>query len=383
MRRVGIFVLLFFLWSTCFVYGEEPTVGAQGAVLMDGKTGRILWGKNEESPFAMASTTKIMTAILVLEHADPEDIVTVSKKAAHQPEVHMDLKEGEQWKVKDLLSVMMLRSYNDTAVALAEHVAGSVEAFCTMMTEKAVVLGAKDTVFASPNGLDSQFAFEEHHSTAYDMALITAYALNNPAFCGVIAQDEVAITEVGSGRVCQVTNADRFLREYQGAMGVKTGYTNKAGHCFVGAAQRGEMRLITAVLGSGWGGSGKEKKWTDTKKMMDYGFATFLPYEVVEKGRDCGVVQVLHSNTGMVQGRLAEGYGGVFSKGEQERLMIEFAMEKTIEAPVITGQTLGHAQISLDGAVLAEIPILSQNDAPAYEMRDWYLFLVKNWMTWF
>ena len=139
-------LLLLFLLSATPVFASEPNVAAQGAALIDGKTGRLLWEKNGEESFAMASTTKIMTAILVLENTDLEDIVTISKNAAHQPEVHMDLKEGEQWKVGDLLLAMMLRSYNDAAVALAEHVSGDVESFCERMTEKAKKIAAAYSV---------------------------------------------------------------------------------------------------------------------------------------------------------------------------------------------------------------------------------------------
>ena len=147
MKRRILSVLLLFLLSATTVFGAEPNVAAQGAALIDGKTGRLLWGKKAEEPLAMASTTKIMTAILVLEHCGLDEVVMVSKNAACQPEVHMDLKEGEQWKVGDLLTAMMLRSYNDAAVALAEHVSGSVEMFCAEMTEKAKKIGAKNTVF--------------------------------------------------------------------------------------------------------------------------------------------------------------------------------------------------------------------------------------------
>ena len=134
------------------VLAAEPNVAAQGAALIDGETGRLLWGKNAESPMEMASTTKIMTAILVLEKADPKEVVTISKNAAKQPDVQMGLKEGEQWYAGDLLRAMMLKSYNDAAVALAEHVSGSMEAFCMEMTAKAASIGATDTVFGSPNG---------------------------------------------------------------------------------------------------------------------------------------------------------------------------------------------------------------------------------------
>ena len=382
MRRAGILVLLLFLCSS-LVYGAEPSVGAQGAALIDGTTGRLLWGKNAEEPLAMASTTKIMTAILVLEHAKLDDVVTVSKNAARQPEVHMDLKTGEQWRVGDLLSVMMLRSYNDTAVALAEHVSGSVEEFCALMTKKAAEIGAKDTVFGSPNGLDSQIPFEGHHSTAKDMALIAAYALKNEKFCEVIAQPEVTISEMTGKRQASVTNADRFLREFQGALGVKTGYTNKAGHCFVGAAEKNGVRLVSTVLGSGWGNTGKEKKWTDTKAIMNYGFDTFFLYEPAAKGQACGKVGVLHSKVPEIGTVLQEGYQGLFSKAEQKALDLVVSIPESIEAPIEAGQVVGSAKLKLQDEVLAEIPILADGSAPAFTLGNWYDYLWNHWVTWF
>lgn len=382
MRRVGILILLLFLCSS-IVYAGEPSLGAQGAALVDGNSGRLLWGKNAEEPLAMASTTKIMTAILVLENANLDEVVTVSKNAARQPEVHMDLKAGEQWKVGDLLSVMMLRSYNDTAVALAEHVSGSVDEFCQLMTEKAGEIGAEDTIFGSPNGLDSQIPFAKHHSTAKDMSLIAAYALKNEDFCKIIAQPEVTIGEVTGKRQCQVTNSDRFLREFQGAMGVKTGFTNKAGHCFVGAVERDGVRLVTTVLGSGWGNGGKEKKWTDTKALMNYGFATFFPYEVATQGQNCGEISVLHSQVGEVGAVLKEGYQGLFSKEEQEKIHLSVSLPESIEAPIQVGQQIGNAQLKLGDELLAEIPVIADASAPSYTLGDWFSFLYKNWITWF
>ena len=196
-RRAILFFLLFLLqMGSVPTLAAEPTVAAQGAALIDGKTGRLLWGKNADAPLAMASTTKIMTAILVLEQASLTEVVTVSKNAAQQPKVHMSLQEGEQWQVGDLLSAMLLRSYNDAAVALAEQTSGSVEKFCAEMTKKAKEIGARDTVFGSPNGLDSHLTAEQHHSTAYDMALIGAYALENETFREIIAQQEIYVSDL-------------------------------------------------------------------------------------------------------------------------------------------------------------------------------------------
>ncbi len=381
MKRITLLLLLFLL-SVTPAFAGEPKVAAQGAALIDGKTGRLLWEKNGERPFAMASTTKIMTAILVLERADLEDTVTVSKNAAHQPEVHMDLKEGEQWKVGDLLSAMMLRSYNDAAVALAEHVSGSVEKFCAEMTKKAGKIGAKDTVFGSPNGLDSHLTDAQHHSTAYDMSLIAAYALENETFREIIAQSEISVADLEGKHICNTTNADRFLKEYSGALGIKTGYTNKAGHCFVGAAEREDVLLISTVLGSGWGTAGKEKKWTDTKALMDYGFDTFHPYEAVAKGTVFGEVKIGDSPTKQVETVLAEGYTALFSAEEIENLRLEADLPKEVEAPVEKGEKLGKATLWLKEEKLAEIDLLAREAARPFTLMERLHRLAKNWLTW-
>jgi len=381
MKRI-LSILLLFLLSATTVLGAEPDVAAQGAALIDGKTGRLLWGQNAEAPMAMASTTKIMTAILVLENCGLDEIVTVSKNAARQPEVHMELKEGEQWTVGDLLSAMMLRSYNDAAVALAEHAFGNVDAFCGKMTEKAKKIGAKDTVFGSPNGLDSHLTDAEHHSTAYDMALIAAYALENEMFREIIAQPEIYVTDVSGKHVCNVTNADRFLREYSGAIGVKTGYTNKAGHCFVGAAEREDVLLVSCVLGSGWGSAGKEKKWTDTKKIMDYGFANFQEYEVMKKGDAFGEVEILDSPIQRLETILAEGYMALFSAEEAESLRMEENLPEKVEAPVEKGEKLGTATLYLENETITEIDLLAKDDAPMFTLAERLQRLAENWIGW-
>ena len=382
MKRRILSVLLLFLCSATTVFAAEPDISARGAALIDGETGRLLWGRNAEEPLAMASTTKIMTAVLVLENCDLEEIVTVSKTAARQPEVHMDLKEGERWKAGDLLSAMMLRSYNDAAVALAEYVSGSVESFCAEMTEKAKEIGAEHTIFGSPNGLDSHLTDGEHHSTAYDMALIGAYALENERFREIIAQPEIIVSDLEGKHICGVTNADRFLREYKDALGVKTGYTNKAGHCFVGAAEREDILLVSAVLGSGWGTSGKEKKWTDTKALMNYGFENFYPHEAVKEGTIFGEVKIIDSPIETVETVLADGYTALFSNEEIESLKLEAELPKEIEAPVEKGEKLGKAILWLEDEKLTEIDLLVQDSAPAYTFSERLQRLAENWLTW-
>ncbi|MBR5269895.1 MAG: D-alanyl-D-alanine carboxypeptidase [Anaerotignum sp.] len=381
MKRM-ISILLLFLLSVTPVYAAEPDIAARGAALIDGKTGRLLWGRNEEEPMTMASTTKIMTAILVLENCEMDEIVTISKNAAHQPEVHMDLQEGERWKAGDLLSAMMLRSCNDAAVALAEHVSGDVGSFCKEMTEKAGEIGAEDTVFGSPNGLDSHLDDTEHHSTAYDMALIGAYALENDRFREIIIQPEIYISDMDGKRNCSITNTDRFLQEYSGAIGVKTGYTNKAGHCFVGAAERDGVLLVSCVFGSGWGDAGKRKKWTDTRKLMDYGFETFHSCEVLKEGVDFGAVKVVDSPTETVETVVSEGYTALFSKEEAESLRMEADLPREVKAPVKKGEKLGTAALFLEDEKLTEMDLLAKEDIAAYTFSQRLKRMAENWLTW-
>lgn len=365
------------------VYADEsyPVVAAKGAVLMDMDSGRVLWGKNENEPMTMASTTKIMTAILVLENGNMDDVVTVSKRAASAPEVNMNLRTGETHRLEDLLYAMMLKSYNDAAVAAAEHVGGSVEKFCQMMTDKAKEIGAKNTVFASPNGLDSNLDFSQHHSTAYDMALITRYALKNPAFVKIITTKEVTIPlKGGNDKSYYIPNADRFLTMYEGAFGVKTGFTNKAGQCFVGAAKKGDRILISVVLASGWGTAGKEQKWKDTKKIMDYGFENFEMGTVAEKGTQIEQsIFINGSKTKEIQAEFEEGMHMLLNKNVKETIETRIQLPTELNAPVKKGQKIGEAEIFIDGEYIGNIALISTGEAQSYDLKKTIKGLMDNW----
>ncbi len=243
--------------STVDMYNDEQKeikLGSKGVILYDANTGRILYGENVDEKLPMASTTKIMTLIVALENGKLSDTVKVSGRASKAPKVKMYLSEGEEIKLENLLYALMLESSNDAAIAVAEHIGGSVENFCDMMTAKAREIGAINTSFKTPNGLDA----EGHYSTPRDMAIITAYGLKNQEFIRITNTKDVTFSS--SKREYRVTNKNRLLSEYRGANGVKTGFTGLAGQCFVGAAKRGEMQLVTVVLQAGWGDTGKEQK---------------------------------------------------------------------------------------------------------------------------
>ena len=199
---------------------ENLKLYAQSAVLMDADSGRVLYEKNGNEEMPMASTTKIMTCIVTLENADLDDTVTVSKYASTMPDVQLKIREGEQYKLIDLLYSLMLESHNDVAVAIAEHVGGSVEGFAAMMNAKAIELGCEHTNFVTPNGLDSA----EHYTTAVELSKIASYAIKNEDFVKITNTTTWQFSELTKGRTFNVSNKDRFLYLYDGAIGIKTGF---------------------------------------------------------------------------------------------------------------------------------------------------------------
>jgi len=352
----------------------EPTVAAHGAVLMDAKTGRVLWEKNSETPMAMASTTKIMTAIIALENGNLDELVTASALAARAPEVNMNLTAGEELKLKDLLYALMLMSYNDTAVAIAEHISGDVETFCAKMTAKARELGAMNTIFETPSGLD----LGDHHSTAYDMALITRYAINNPLFMDIINTPHITI--YSNKRDISLHNRNRLLNEYEGATGVKTGFTGKAGQCFVGSAERDGMTLISVVFASGWGPVGREQKWVDTKRILDYGFDNYSYIELLKEGDVPGHVDVARTRNTRVDIALTEGLILPLNKEEFSSVKITFDYTKEAVAPIEKGQVMGVGIVSLGGNVLANIDLVALEDAQRHDLTTSLRKVAENFL---
>ena len=215
-----ILALIFSFLFAINVYGADLDIVSQSAVVMDCKTERVLWQKNMDKEMPMASTTKIMTAVIALESGKTEEIVVAGKNAATAPKVKMGLSTGEKHRLYDLLYPLMLQSSNDAAVAIAEHIGGNIEGFAVLMNEKAKKLGANNTEFVTPNGLDKG----NHHSTAYDMALISRYALENEDFLKIINTKSITIPlKNNDEKQYSIYNKNRLLSEYDGAIGVKTG----------------------------------------------------------------------------------------------------------------------------------------------------------------
>ncbi len=341
---------------------KQPKVCAKGAVLMEQQSGRILYEKSANDPLAMASTTKIMTCILALEKGDINDIVVVSKRASSAPPVKLHLRVGEKQRLGDLLYALMLQSDNDAAVAIAEHIGGSVESFCDEMTLKAKEIGAENTVFKTPNGLDAP----GHGSTARDMAIIASYALNNPEFIRIVTTPDVEIptTPTDGSRTYGIQNKNRFFYSYSGANGMKTGFTNKAGHCFVGSAIRDDMQLIGVALASGWGAKGKNQKYTDVINMMNYGFDNYKKYEVVTPSSDVGTIKIDKGTKENTNVACEKEVVLPLTKDEKENIYNKYVYKQEMIAPVYKGSEVGKVQVICNGKVLKEEPIVIGEDVP-------------------
>lgn len=249
---------------------DDENLYALSAVLMDGETGRVLYGKEAYKGRPNASTTKVMTCILALELAKGDDYVQVSGNAASQPQTRLGMREGQQFYLEDLLYSLMLKSHNDSAVAIAEHIGGSVEGFAEKMNEKAKELGCKDTHFVTPNGLDGEDEGGIHHTTARDLALIMAYAIKNATFVHITQTRDYTFTDISGKKHYSVHNTNAFLDMETGVISGKTGFTGNAGYCYVCAVRQDERLFIVALLGCGWPGN-KNYKWIDTKKLLSYG----------------------------------------------------------------------------------------------------------------
>lgn len=353
--------------------GETITnLYAKEAILMDGDTGRVLYEKDGYTRHAMASTTKIMTAIYVIENCDLNEIATVSKNAAAQPKVHLGVQEGERYKVQDLLYALMLESFNDCAVILAEHVSGSVEQFCDEMTEKAQEMGCKDTSFETPNGLDG----ENHYTTPYDLARIAKYALQNEPFAGIITTKEYSFSEIDGKRQTTVYNKDSFLDQYEGAIGVKTGFTNKAGYCFVGAVKHEGKYLISVVLASGWPPN-KTYKWKDTISLMKYGESNYEKCVVVKEQKRVGQIQVEKGKKQTVPISIEAGDEMLLST--DDRIETRLNLKKQVEAPVKKGQKVGTLSIYVNGICYDTVDIRTTESTEKEGMDAVLLRLIQQY----
>lgn len=349
----------------CANAAETPNgLYSAGAVLMDADSGRVLFEKNGEETYAMASTTKIMTCILALELGEGQQVVTFSDKAAAQPDVQMNAKAGEQYYLNDLLYSLMLESHNDSAVAVAEAVAGSVEAFTELMDQKAEAIGCMRTNFVSPNGLDGTDVRGDHCTTAKDLALILRYCVTISSkaaqFLEITGAPSYEFQELNGKRYVSCRNHNALLTSYEGALTGKTGFTGKAGYCYAGAARKDDRTMIIALLGAGWYPH-KSYKWKDARKLLDYGFENYA-YERI--GKEDWTLPDVPVTDGMKEKVAVTTDAGEFSyllrDGETVQCRVECATQ--LQAPVSRHTVVGTIFYELEGSVIEQFQIYTAEE---------------------
>lgn len=350
---------------------------ALSAVLMDGTSGRVLYGKNAEEPRAMASTTKIMTCILILEQCNLEETAATSAYAASMPKVHLGAAEGEEFYVKDLLYSLMLESHNDSAVILAEHAGGDVPGFAEKMNEKAREIGCEDTWFITPNGLDAQEEVQgevkKHHTTATDLGRIMRYCISQSPkkeeFLEITRTPSYSFQDVSGKRSFSCNNHNAFLSMMEGALSGKTGFTSEAGYCYIGALEQEGKTLIVALLGCGWPNH-KNYKWQDTRALMEYGLEHYTLHSFSEaKLPQIPSVIPVEKGQGEKLGEMAQ-VSTVRRETEDMKLLLGAEDEvrtvyrgKTfLEAPVKEGDKIGEISYELNGEIWKTEDVVAGND---------------------
>lgn len=306
------------------------SLSAKCAILTDGATGRVLFEKNADEKSLIASTTKIMTAILILEQCSPESPVQITKEATNIEGSSLYLQEGEILSVRDLLYGLMLHSGNDAAAALARFCDGSLESFAARMNDKARQLDLKNTHFANPHGLDDG----GNYSTARDMARLAAYAMENPDFRRIVSTKSITLGKR------QLVNHNRLLWQYDGAAGIKTGYTKAAGRILVSAAERNGRRLIAVTISA-------PNDWNDHKQLLDYGFSAYENVPVLTAGKSVLSVPVLSGQAASVSAVPRDSFSCPLAAGEQ--LTVQLQLPPFVFAPTEAGSHAGWARILIDG----------------------------------
>ncbi len=368
-------VLLLTIWLLCFININTTSVfavtdiSASSAIVIDTVTGRVIYEKNANQKKSMASTTKIMTAIVAIEKGNLDDVVKTSRRASYVEGSSIWLEEGEKQRLEDLLYGLMLSSGNDAAIAIAEHIGGSVEEFAVIMTNKAREIGAVNTSFKNPHGLDA----DGHYTTAYDLALITRYALQNKKFAEIVKTQKWKIPWQGHSWERVLNNKNKMLRMYEGCDGVKTGYTKKTGRCLVSSATRDDWQVVAVTINA-------PNDWSDHSKMLDYAFENYKLEVIMEKDEYMKTLPVMDGKKDKVS--LVNGSKLVLplKEGEKEKIRIEYDIPDAVTAPIKYKQALGKIRFYLDDLECGEISLVSTHFVESKDVKIALKKIAKNWL---
>lgn len=360
---------------------ELPKTNSRRYIVYDRISKSMIIGKNEDVKSAMASTTKIMTTIVILEKADLNEKVTVSAKAGGTGGSRLGLKRGDKASVRDLLYGLMLRSGNDAAVALAEHVGGSVKGFAELMNEKAIELGLTNTHFVTPHGLDDA----NHYTTALELAKLTDYAMDNETFAKIVGTKSTTIYINNQSR--QINNTNELLGVLNGVVGVKTGFTNNAGRCLVTETKRNDMDIITIVLGA----DTKKDRTKDSVNLIEYTFSKYKMYNLEEqiieefnKWKNINEKRILiikgkTSNPKLVLGAIEKATIPICDNDK-----IEYSINALteVEAPVEQWNVMGKLTVKINGEILENIDIVNVNEVQKRDWKDYFKIVLNTYGNW-
>lgn len=355
-RFLGLLIIFLVLFpNICF--GAEPDVASTSAILVEASTGKILYEKNAYEKVYPASTTKVLTAILVLENCDLNEMATVSHNAVYSlPSgyVNASLQKGEEISVNDLMYAMMVKSANDAAIVLAEHIGGSVEGFADMMNKKAQEIGCKNTHFVNPNGIHN----DNHYTTAYDLYLMASYAMKNETFRQYVSTTSYTLPITNKypnlDRYCVTTNdmlrpKSKYYNE--NIIGIKTGYTEEAKNCLIAGAQKDGIELISVVLHSGTNADGLSERYVDTAALMDYGFNDFQFSNIIKQNSVIDNIEIENGskktrNLDLVAKDTLTAY--LNKETDFASLSPEITLSDGLAAPIAAGETVGTITYTVD-----------------------------------
>lgn len=363
-RRIALLLCLLLLLPVPARADGGFSLSAKAACLIDAATGRVLYAQNADARLPMASTTKIMTALLALENCALDENVTAGENAYGVEGTSIYLSLGETLSMQNMLYGLMLRSGNDAAVAIAEHIAGSAQNFAQMMTARASELGA-DAIFANPHGLPA----EGHEASAHAMTLIARQAMRNETFRQIVSTQKATIPWVGNEYSRVLSNKNKLLATYPGATGIKTGYTKAAGRCLVFSAMQNGMELIGCVLNCpDWFG--------EAARLLDYGFEQYTLVTLLHAGDTVAYANITAARDPRLALTVADDL--VLPLAEGEHYILEYDVQNAA-APIAAGQTLGQVAVIIDGLEMTSVPLIASAAVP-----EWGLLpaLRKIWQNW-
>lgn len=351
-------------------------LNAKAAVLVDAASGEVLFAQNAHKRLPPASVTKVMTMLLILEACEAgkislKDTVTISERAASMGGSQMYMEPGEQHTVEELLMGVAMVSANDGCVALAEHLAGSIEMFVERMNQRAEELNMKDTNFVNTNGLP----VANHYTSAYDIAVMSRQLLRFPETKEWFTkwQATIKVGLPGKEKEFGLTNTNRLIKQYSGAIGIKTGFTQDAGYCLSGAAERGGTRLIAVILGC----KTSQIRFQEISKMFDYGFANYESVKIAEKGKTQKTISIEKGSPSKITAVLEEEQSVLVKKGNKGSIKTKIEIESSMRPPVKKGQELGELVVYQDGTEVGRFPMTAAESAEKASIKDLYIQMMR------